>query len=199
LRLDLLDDPDQVSKAAQDLNSMNKLLEDALLVAVHANPLKSREPVDVLAVVSHEVEAARLAGGEVTLHRLSAGPFLISGDRSALSRALSNIIGNALRYGQKARVWLQRNHGMIEIDIDDDGPGIPIADRRAVFTAFHRGESSRSRSTGGTGLGLAITLGIIERQHGGLIEIDDAPSGGARVRIWLPGEIDKSVGRISEA
>jgi signal transduction histidine kinase len=188
LRLDLLDDPNQVGKAAQDLDSMNKLLEDALLVAVHANPLKSREAVDVLAVVSHEVEAARLAGGEVTLHRLSNGPFMISGDRSALSRALSNIIGNALRYGRQARVWLQRNHGMIEIDIDDDGPGIAVADRRAVFTAFHRGESSRNRSTGGTGLGLAIALGIIERQHGGLIEIDDAPSGGARVRIWLPGE-----------
>jgi signal transduction histidine kinase len=57
-----------------------------------------------------------------------------------------------------------------------------------VFTAFHRGESSRSRSTGGTGLGLAITLGIIERQHGGSIEITDAPSGGARFTIRLPGE-----------
>jgi signal transduction histidine kinase len=138
--------------------------------------------------VFHEVEAARLAGGEVTLHRLGGGPFLVSGDRSALSRALSNVIGNALRYGRQARVWVQRNHGMIEIVVDDDGPGIPLADRRAVFTAFHRGESSRSRSTGGTGLGLAITLGIIERQHGGSIEITDIPSGGARFTIRLPGE-----------
>lgn len=188
LRLDLLDDPNQARKAEQDLDSMNKLLEDALLVAVHANPLKSREIVDVLAVVSHEVEAARLSGSELTLHRVGNGPFLVSGDRSALSRALSNIIGNALRYGKQARVWVQRNHGMIEIDVDDDGPGIPRAERRAVFTAFHRAETSRNRSTGGTGLGLAIALGIIERQHGGAIEIDDAPSGGARLRIWLPGE-----------
>jgi two-component system, OmpR family, osmolarity sensor histidine kinase EnvZ len=189
LRLDLLDDPNQLQKASHDLDAMTRLLEDALLVAVHANPLKSRETVDVFAVVSHEVEAAQLAGGAVTLHRLGSGPFLVSGDRSALSRALSNVIGNALRYGCQARVWVQRNHGMIGIVVDDDGPGIPLADRRAVFTAFHRGESSRSRSTGGTGLGLAIALGIIERQHGGAIEITDASSGGARFTIWLPGEI----------
>lgn len=188
LRLDLLDDPEQVKKAAHDLDAMNRLLEDALLVAVHANPLKSRETVDLLAVLSHEVEAARLAGGDIVLHRLGEGPFLVSGDRPALSRALSNIIGNALRYGKRAQVWLRRDRAMIEIVVDDDGPGIAPADRRAVFTAFHRGESSRSRSTGGTGLGLAIALGIVERQHRGFIEIADAPTGGARLRIVLPGD-----------
>jgi len=188
LRLDLLDDPNQLQKAAHDLDAMNKLLEDALLLAVHANPLKAKETVDVLAVVSHEVEAARLAGGDVTLHRLGGGPFAVAGDRPALSRALANIIANALRYGERARVWVQRRGGMIEITVDDDGPGIPLADRQAVFTAFHRAESSRNRSTGGTGLGLAIALGIIERQHGGGIEISDAPSGGARLNVYLPAE-----------
>jgi signal transduction histidine kinase len=186
LRLDLLDDPNQVKKAAHDLDAMNKLLEDALLVAVHAHPLASREAVDVLAVVSHEVEGARLAGGDIALHRLGDGPFLISGDRAALSRAFANVIGNALRYGRQARVWLQRKNGTIEIVVDDDGPGIPLAERRAVFTAFHRAESSRSRATGGTGLGLAIAQGIVERQHGGSIEIADAPTGGARLVITLP-------------
>jgi two-component system, OmpR family, sensor kinase len=57
-----------------------------------------------------------------------------------------------------------------------------------VFTAFHRAESSRNRSTGGTGLGLAIALGIIERQHGGSIEIADSPGGGARLTIRVPCE-----------
>jgi hypothetical protein len=129
LRLDLLDNPNQVEKAARDLDAMNKL-EDALLVAVHANPLKDKETVDLFAVVSHEVEAARLAGGEVVLHRLGSGPFLVSGDRSALSRALSNIIGNALGYRREACVWVQRTGGLVEVIIDDDGPGIPRADDR---------------------------------------------------------------------
>ena len=186
LRLDLLDDPDQVKKAAGDLDAMNKLLEDALLVAVHANPLQEKESIDLLGVVSHEVEAARIGGGEVVLHRLDRGPFRVSGDRVALSRALTNIIGNALRYGKQARVWIRRTNETVEVVVDDDGPGIPSNERQAVLTAFHRAESSRSRSTGGTGLGLAIALGIIERQHVGSIEITDAPGGGARLIISIP-------------
>ena len=189
LRLDLLDDPEQLGKARQDLAAMDAFLEDALLLAVHANPLKSKETVDLLAVVSHEVEAMRLAGGEVVLHRLGSGPFLVAGDRAALSRALSNVIGNALRYGEKARVWLQPRQGMIEITVDDDGPGVSLADRQGVFGAFHRGEQSRNRATGGTGLGLAIARGIIERQHGGFIEIADAPGGGADLRSAYPPSI----------
>ena len=102
------------------------------------------------------------------------------------SLALSNIIGNAPRYGKQARVAVRRNNRVIEVMIDDDGPGIPASERQAVFTAFHRAESSRSRSTGGTGLGLAIALGIVERQHGGSIEITDAPGGGARLKITVP-------------
>ena len=186
LRLEVLDVPDQIQKAERDLDAMDKLVEDALLVAAHANPLKSRETVDLFAVVAHEVEAARLAGGEVALEREGSGPFLVSGDRSALSRALANIIGNALRYGRQARVSVCENKGTAEIIVDDDGPGIPPSEREAVFKAFHRSETSRNRLTGGTGLGLAIAHGVIERQHGGSIEITDAPGGGARVKACVP-------------
>lgn len=186
LRLEVLDDPNQVEKAKRDLDAMDKTVEDALLVAVHATPLKSKEIVDLLAVIAHEVEAARMAGGTVTLKRESGGPFLVDGDRSALSRALSNIIGNALRYGKEARISVRRINAAIEITVDDDGPGIPASERHAVFTAFHRAESSRNRSTGGTGLGLAIALGIVERQHAGSIQITDAPGGGARFKISVP-------------
>ena len=186
LRLEVLDIPDQVEKAGRDLDAMDRLVEDALLVALHANPLKSREKIDLSALVLHEVEAAKLAGGEVTLDRDGSGPVLVSGDRAALPRAVSNIIGNALRYGKRARVTLRQGRGLATITVDDDGPGIPPHERQAVFKAFHRAESSRSRSTGGTGLGLAIAHGIVERQHGGGIDITDAPGGGARVSVYLP-------------
>lgn len=186
LRLEVLDVPNQIEKAGRDLDAMDKLVEDALLVAVHANPLKTRETMDLFAVVAHEVEAAKMAGGEVTLNRDGSGPFLVSGDRTALSRALSNVIGNALRYGRQARVWVRPHRGLVEVTVDDDGPGIPLSEREAVFKAFHRADSSRSRSTGGTGLGLAIAHGIIERQHSGSIGIADAPGGGTRIWIHLP-------------
>lgn len=186
LRLEVLDAPNQVEKAGHDLNAMDKLVEDALLVAVHANPLTIREPVDLHPLVMHEYEAMRLAGGDVTVRQQGHGPFIVSGDRAALSRALANIIGNALRYGGRARILIQQSKAMIEIVVDDDGPGIAAHEREAVFKAFHRAESSRNRATGGTGLGLAIAHGIIERQHGGSIAIADAPGGGARVIIRVP-------------
>ena len=186
LRLDILDDPNQIEKAMQDLDAMDKLVEDALLVAVHANPLKTREAVELFALVTDEVEVARMAGGQVTLNRESAGSFFVAGDRAALSRALSNIIGNALRYGRAAHVTVRNQGAVAEIIVDDEGEGIPPSQREAVFRAFHRAESSRNRSTGGTGLGLAIAHSIIERQHGGGIEVDTAPGGGARFRIRLP-------------
>ena len=186
LRLEVLDIPDQVEKAGRDLDAMDRLVEDALLVALHANPLANRETIDLAAIVVHEVEAARLTGAEVTLERDGRGIVLVSGDRAALSRALSNIIGNALRYGARARVSLRQDNAKATIIVDDDGPGIPVAERVAVFKAFHRAETSRNRSTGGTGLGLAIAHGVIERQHNGGIAIGDAPGGGARVTVTLP-------------
>jgi two-component system osmolarity sensor histidine kinase EnvZ len=186
LRLDVLDDPTQIAKAMSDLDAMDKLVEDALLVAVHAHPLKTSESVDLFALVADEVEVVRMTGGKIALTQERAGPFFITGDRAALSRALSNIIGNALLYGDVAHVIMSRQGSTAEIIVDDEGPGIPPSQRDAVFRAFHRAECSRNRSTGGTGLGLAIALSIIQRQHNGSIEINDAPSGGARFKIVLP-------------
>ena len=136
LRLDVLDDPNQIQKAARDLNAMDKLVEDALLVAVHANPLSSTETVDLFAVVADEVEAARMTGGRITLKRENAGPFVVAGDRAALSRALSNIIANALRYGRVAHLCVKRTGAMVDVIVDDEGPGIPQSERRAVFRHF---------------------------------------------------------------
>jgi two-component system, OmpR family, osmolarity sensor histidine kinase EnvZ len=186
LRLEVLDDPAQVEKAKRDLDAMNKLVEDALLVAVHSNPLQGKQTVDLWPIVAEEVEIARMAGGHVSLKGDGAGSFFVNGDRPALSRAMSNIIGNALRYGSVAHVSVHGARETIEVIVEDCGPGIPVSERHAVFTAFHRGESSRNRSSGGTGLGLAIALGIIESQQGGSIEIGDAPGAGARITIGLP-------------
>jgi len=164
---------------------MNAFVEDALLVAVHARPLERAETFDLADLVAHEAEAARLAGGDVRLSREATGPWLARGDPAALSRAIANIVGNALRYGGSARIALRRGPAKMEVVVDDRGPGVPVAEREAVFQPFHRGEGSRSRETGGSGLGLAVARGIVE-QHGGAIAIADAPGGGARFTVALP-------------
>ena len=70
--------------------------------------------------------------------------------------------------------------------VDDDGPGIPADERERVFAPFVRLEASRSRQTGGTGLGLAIARALV-RAQGGDIVLEEAPSGGLRARVTLPG------------
>jgi signal transduction histidine kinase len=73
----------------------------------------------------------------------------------------------------------------LEIAVEDDGPGIPDAERERVFDRFHRVDRARARAEGGTGLGLAIAKAIVEA-HGGAIRAEQRPGGGARVAFVLP-------------
>jgi signal transduction histidine kinase len=104
---------------------------------------------------------------------------------TSLRRALRNLIGNAVTYGERARVVMVRDGDDYRIDIDDDGPGIPPADQERVFEPFVRLEGSRSRETGGVGLGLSIARSIA-RAHGGEVELANRPEGGLRVSLRLP-------------
>ena len=73
----------------------------------------------------------------------------------------------------------------IELTVDDDGPGIPVEERERVFDRFTRLDDGRARDAGGLGLGLSMVKAITE-QHGGTVTIEDAPIGGARLRVRLP-------------
>lgn len=76
----------------------------------------------------------------------------------------------------------------VVLTVDDDGPGIPLADRDRVFDRFTRLDEGRSRDAGGMGIGLAMVRTIADR-HGGSVTIGDAPLGGARFVVRLPAEI----------
>jgi two-component system osmolarity sensor histidine kinase EnvZ len=104
---------------------------------------------------------------------------------NALRRCLANLIANARRYGQ--HVWLSSvsSEGGIDILVDDDGPGIPAAERDRVFQPFIRLDPSRNPSTGGIGLGLTIARDVA-RSHGGDVRLENSPYGGLRARIHLP-------------
>jgi two-component system osmolarity sensor histidine kinase EnvZ len=104
---------------------------------------------------------------------------------NALRRCLSNLIGNARRHA--SHVWLT---GIVVADgidilVDDDGPGIPPANRARVFRPFVRLDASRNPLTGGVGLGLTIARDAA-RSHGGDVRLETSPQGGLRARVHLP-------------
>lgn len=109
-------------------------------------------------------------------------------DNQRLSRAVSNLVGNALRHtqpGGRISISACRNGSDVVISVDDSGEGIAPGDIQYVFDRFYRSEKSRSRQTGGAGLGLAITKGIIEA-HRGSIVVESSPGQGSRFIIKIP-------------
>lgn len=174
LRAEAIEDDGLRTKIVGDLEEMTALIDDALSVARGAAAPERREPVDLAAL------AASIALETPGASARANGAVRTMGDPLALKRALANVVANAVRYGERARIAVAQSGDRAVVTVEDDGPGIPAAERLAVFEPFHRLEGSRSRSTGGSGLGLAIVQQIVEA-HGGSVTIGDAPSGGAQV------------------
>ena len=104
---------------------------------------------------------------------------------NAFRRGITNLIDNARAAANTVAVTAARSGDSIEITIDDDGGGIPEAEREAVFKPFYRLDQARSPDAGGVGLGLTIAREVM-RSHGGDVTLTRAPLGGLRAQIRLP-------------
>ena len=112
---------------------------------------------------------------------------LVRADQRLLARAIGNLLSNAQKYGEGAVALSARRGQALEITVEDDGPGIPEAERARIFEPFYRLDRSRDRATGGFGLGLSIAHKAVAL-HGGLIRVEQSATlGGARFVICLPG------------
>jgi signal transduction histidine kinase len=110
----------------------------------------------------------------------------VHGRREQLTRVVRNLVDNAARHAEsRVAVELSTNDAEVVLIVDDDGPGIPVDERERVFDRFTRLDDGRARDAGGLGLGLSMVKAITE-QHGGTVTIEDAPLGGARLRVRLP-------------
>jgi signal transduction histidine kinase len=110
----------------------------------------------------------------------------IHGDPAALRRLVRNLADNAARHaGDRLAFSLAERDGVVLLEVDDDGPGIPEADRRRVFERFVRLDGARARDDGGSGLGLAIVAELVAA-HGGAVVVATSPLGGARFEVTLP-------------
>jgi signal transduction histidine kinase len=186
LRAELIPDEVERARATRDIEDMISLLDDALYAIQDRVPEESQELVDLPALLREEVEDRRKSGTRASIDVAAAAEGAsVLGSAVALRRLFANLLENAIAYGGAARVSAAVSAGNVIVDIDDNGPGIPPELRKSVLQAFVRLEASRSRKTGGAGLGLAIASRVAE-SHGGTLRIDDAPGGGARIRVTLP-------------
>ena len=124
-------------------------------------------------------------------HRLAYRPtlgLLVSGSRQATERVVTNLVGNAAKYspaGSQIRILVQEADGCAELVVEDDGPGIPAAERAQVFSRFYRGRGDEVTRTRGTGLGLAIVTEFAASM-GGQVRVSTGEHGGARFVVAFP-------------
>ncbi len=138
------------------------------------------------ALVEDLVARYQSAGYALTLRRAVDLPASLMADPDALSRALDNLISNALRHGQQADIHMDVAQGHLRISVDDDGPGIAPEDRERACEPFVRLDEARNADSGGLGLGLAI-VSEVARAHGGKLELARSPTrGGLRAILQLP-------------
>lgn len=169
--------------AVADIARMERLIAQLLTYVRGEEAPWTPEPLD-LADLAREGVARQAAMGRAV--RLTAdGEHLVRGDGDQLERALTNLIDNAVLYGDRAEVVVASEGGEVVCTIDDAGPGLPPDQLEAVFSPFRRLEASRSRATGGAGLGLSISRSIIERS-GGRVALSNRPGGGLRATVRLP-------------
>lgn len=184
-------DPSLMQGIRRDLEAVNRLIGQALEVNLELDQNK-QESVTLSELLDHLVEAARSKGQEVEW--LPGKPCMLVTNRLALQRILSNLLENAIRYGEGKPISIgcRCDTQKLTLEIQDRGPGIPDNQKDAVFQPFYRLETSRNRKTGGSGLGLAIVrqLAVTNRWT---VELVNREGGGLCARIVV-GRGDRDVG-----
>jgi len=177
------------SRATDRLTRLVESLLDFGRIEAGARPYRF-ERRDCAELVERVVEEFRrevqAVGYEVEFH--GNGPAQIEADGEALSRAVWNLLDNAVKYSPDRRtieVGLERREQSVSIAVRDRGIGIPAHERAAIFVKFHRGEQARARGIQGTGIGLAMVEQIVKAHHG-RVELESEPGKGSTFTIVLP-------------
>jgi signal transduction histidine kinase len=182
LRAEFVSDPEVQDKMLKTIAEIQTMTESALAFAREQATVEPTRTVDLSALVESLCDDLVDLGQNVSF---LDGPKINYRCRpDALRRAIRNLVENAVRYGEHARVSLARTPESIDIVIEDDGPGIPDGAGEQVFAPFFRLEHSRNRETGGVGLGLSIARAIA-RHHGGDIQLSNQARG-LRAVVGLP-------------
>ncbi|KAB8313666.1 two-component system sensor histidine kinase RstB [Erwinia endophytica] len=190
-RLEISDNLSEAEAAAlnRDIGQLESLIEELLTYARLDRPKVdlNLQSLDLAGWLSERLDDIRSVHPEFKIDlNIPQRQNIGVADTRLMERVLDNLVNNALRYaGQHLRVGLWFNGNLACLQVEDDGPGIPLTERERVFEPFVRLDPSRDRATGGCGLGLAIVHSIA-LAFGGHVLIDSSQLGGACVRFCWP-------------
>jgi signal transduction histidine kinase len=183
LRAEGIKEGEERERMLANIGDLDAMVDATLKFARDEAAAEPWRRTDLTALITSIVDDMADAGLKVTID--AAEPVIQECQPGALRRAVTNLLDNAVKYGEAAHVQILFSPTDIRIVVDDEGPGIPAAEIGKVFEPFYRVEQSRSRETGGTGLGLAIAQSIAQA-HEGQLTLSNRPEGGLRAILSLP-------------
>ena len=183
LRAGFIEDTEAQRQIDADLDEMEAMITATLAYLRGDAEQEQLRVTDLAAILETLCDDATDAGRLVSYDgpsqaRLACRPI-------AIKRALANLIDNAVKYGGAARVTLRDRGTLVEVAVEDGGPGIPEAEIEAAFEPFRRLDPSRNPESGGSGLGLTIARQVAER-HGGTVSLRNRAGGGLVATLTLP-------------
>ena len=192
LRVELMEPGPDTDQLLATLEEMQQMSEATLAFMRQASDNEPTRPVDLNALLDSLCEDLQDIGMDVHFQTDSyqnsdvqnSSEVIVHCRLVSLKRAIRNLIENAVKYGTSAHICMVAHNGEVEIQIQDEGDGIPDAMMERMFEPFVRMEESRNRETGGIGLGMSIARNIIH-SHGGEIKLENNDRG-LMVRIKLP-------------
>ena len=184
LALAMLPDDADTSPMRADIAEMEHMLDEYLAFARGEGGEES-DVTDLSELVRDTAQACAKARQREDVAVTAPDHVMVSVKRAGLRRVLTNLVDNALKHGSRVAVHLTQDERLVEIAVEDNGPGIPEARREEAFRPFHRLDQGRNLQSGGSGLGLAIARDIA-RAHGGDIVLDKSAMGGLKATVRLP-------------
>ena len=172
----------EISDLESDIAEMEKMIDEYLAFA-RGQGGEAPVPADLSALLSDIVEGARR--NDTVLELDAEAALNLPLQPNAIKRCLTNLIDNAVRYGEQVEIRARRVGESVEVLVEDDGPGIPPESIEDVFKPFYRLDNSRNPNYAGAGLGLAIARDVA-RSHGGDIMLQKSALGGLRAVLRLP-------------
>ena len=180
LQMAFIKDKDISSKLTEDIDEMEKMLNEYLQFTSSSYLGK-----DELFNLSELIDQIIQKYNNENISKTLIDRVYFNGRKNLIERCINNLIDNALKYGKKVSIEVTKKTSNIFIKIEDDGPGIPEEEYENVFKPFYKIDKGRADAKSSVGLGLSIASDII-RSHGGNIKLDKSKLNGLGVRIFLP-------------